>query len=72
MRALKLALQSLWRLLMPILLSIVAEADAGCHACLSRTASDDDSLITFLDQDKFRKLLAGFVDSRYDVVNFSF
>ena len=40
-------------------------------------AADDDSqtiseMITFLDQDKFRKLLAGFVESRSDVVNFSF
>ena len=39
--------------------------------------ADDDSqtipeLIIFLDQDKFRKLLAGFVESRSDVVNFSF
>ena len=77
MRALKLILQALWRLLMPSLLSIVAEADANCHACVSRIAADDDSqtipeLITFLDRDKFRKLLAGFVDSRSDVVNFSF
>ena len=29
-------------------------------------------LITFLDQDKFRKLLAGFAESRYDVINFTF
>ena len=40
-------------------------------------AADDESqtipeLITFLDQDKFRKLMAGFVESRSDVVNFSF
>ena len=60
MRAHKLTLQALWRLLMPSLLSFVAEADADCHACLSRMAADDDSqtipeLITFLDQDKFRK-----------------
>ena len=39
--------------------------------------ADDDSqtipeLITFFDQDKFRKLLAGFVESRSGVVNFSF
>ena len=77
MRAHKLTLQALWRLLIPSFLSIVAEADADCHACLSRMAADDDSqtipeLITFLDQDKFRKLLAGFVESRSDVVNFSF
>ena len=76
MRAHKLTLQSLWRLLMPSLLAFVAEADADCHACISRMAADDDSqtipeLITFLDQDKFRKLLADFVESRYDV-NFSF
>ena len=76
MRAHKLTLQALWRLLMPSLLSIVAEADADCHACLSRMAADDDSqtipLITFLDQDKLSKLLAGFVESRSDVINFSF
>ena len=77
MRAHKLILQALWRLLMPSLLSFVAEADADCHACLSRMAAGDDSqtipeLITFLDQDKSRKLLAGFVESRYDVVNVSF
>ena len=62
---------------MPSLLSFVAEADADCHACLSMMAADDDSqtipeVITFLDQDKFRKLMAGFVESRSDVVNFSF
>ena len=79
MRAHKLTLQALWCLLMPNLqvLSFVAEADVDCHACLSRLAADDDSqtvpeLITCLDQDKFRKLLAGFVESRSDVVNFSF
>ena len=77
MRAHKLTLQALWRLLMPSLLAFVAEADADCHACISRMAADDDSqtipeLITFLDQDKFRKLLADFVESRSDVVNFSF
>ena len=43
MRAHKLTLQALWRLLMPCLLSFVAEADADCHACLSRMAGDDDS-----------------------------
>ena len=73
----ELTLQALWRLRMPSLLSFVAKADADCHACLSRMAADDDSqtipeLITFLDQDKFGKLLAGFVESRSDVVNFSF
>ena len=62
---------------MPSLLSFVAEADADCHACLSRMAADVDSqtipqLVTFLDQDKFRKLMAGFVENRSDVVNFSF
>ena len=77
MRAHKLTLQVLWRLLMPSLISFVAEADADCHAYLSRMAADDDSqtipeLITVLDQDKFRKLLAGFVESRSDVVNFSY
>ena len=77
MRAHKLTLQALWRLLMPSLLSFVAEGDADCHACLSRMTADDDSqtipeLITYLDQEKFRKLLAGFVESRSDVVNFSF
>ena len=77
MSAHKLTLQALWRLLMPSLLSIVAEVDADCHARLSRMAADDDAqtipeLITFLDQDKFRKLPAGFVESRSDVVNFSF
>ena len=77
MRAHKRTLQALWRLLMPNLLSCVAEADVDCHACLSRMAADDDSqtvpeLITCLDQDKFWKLLAGFVESRSDVVNFSF
>ena len=69
--------KTLWRLLMPSLLSFVGEADADCHACLSRMAAGDDSqtipdLIIFLDQDKFTKLLAGFVESRSDVVNFSF
>ena len=43
MRAHKLTLQALWRLLMPSLLSFVAEADADCYACLSRMAADDDS-----------------------------
>ena len=43
MRARKLTLQALWRLPMPSLLSCVAEADADCHACLSRMAADDDS-----------------------------
>ena len=64
MRAHTLTLQALWRLLMPSLLSLVAEADADCHACLSRMAAYDDPqtipLIPFLDHDKFRKLLAGF------------
>ena len=77
MRAHKLTMQALWRLMMPSLLSFVAEADADCHAFLSRMAADDDShtipeLITCLDQDNFRKLPAGFVESRSDVVNFSF
>ena len=63
MRAHGLTLQALWRLLMPSLLSFVAEADADCRACLSRMAADDDSqtipeLITCLDQDNFSKLLA--------------
>ena len=54
MRAHKLTLQALWRLLMPSLLSFVAETDADCHACLSRMAADDNSqtipeLITCLD-----------------------
>ena len=43
MRAHKLTLQTRWRLLMPSLLSFVAEADADCHDCLSRMAADDDS-----------------------------
>ena len=56
---------------------ICCRAGVDCHACLSRLAADDDSrtvpeLITCLDQDKFRKFLAGFVESRSDVVNFSF
>ena len=73
----ELTLQALWRLLMPSLLSFVAKANSDCHACLSRMAADDDShtipeLITFLDKDKFGKLLTGFVESRSDVVNFSF
>ena len=77
MTAHKLTLQALWSLLMSSLLSFVAEADADCHACLSRMATDEDSetipeLINVLDQDMFRKLLAGFVESRPDVVNFSF
>ena len=77
MRGHKLTLQALWRLLVPSLLSFVAEADPDGHACLSRMAADDDSqtipeLITFLDQDKLSKLLAGFVESRSDVVDFSF
>jgi len=62
---------------MPSLLSFVAEADEDCHACISRMASDDDpqkipELITFMDQEKFRKLLDDFVESRSDDMNFSF
>ena len=77
MRAHQLTLQALWRLLMPSLLAFVAEADADCHDYLSRMAADDDSqtipeLIKIWDQDKFSKLPADFVESRYDVVNFCF
>ena len=39
MRAHKLTLQALWRLLMPSLLSFVAEVDADCHAYLSRMST---------------------------------
>lgn len=77
MRAHKLTLQALWRLLMPSLLSFVAEADEEFHTCLSRMATDDDpqtitELSTFLVQEMVRNLLHDFVESRSDDVNFSF
>ena len=56
---------------------ICCRGGRGLSCLYFKMAADDDSqtipkLITFLDQDKFRKLLAGFVESRSDVVNFSF
>lgn len=77
MRAHELTLQALWHLLMPSHLSFVAKADEDCHVCISRMATDDDpqkipELITFLDQEKFWKLLDDFAESRSDAVDFSF
>ncbi len=77
MRAHKLTLQALWRLLMPSLLCFAAEADDDLHTCLSRMANGDDpqtitELISFLDQEKVRNLLHDFVESRSDDVSFCF
>ena len=73
MRAHKLTLQALWRLLMPSLLYLLQRRMRTVmlvfQGWLLITIPE---LITFLDQDKFRKLLAGFVESRSGVVNFTF
>ena len=70
-------MQAMWRLLMPGVLSFVAKADRECHACISRLAAADDpqeipELISFLNQEKPRRILGDFVESRSHDVNFRF
>ena len=62
MRAHKLTLQVLWRLLVSTFLSFVAEADNKCHAELSTIVADDkpeqiSELVSFLMQERFCKLV---------------
>ena len=77
MRAHKLTLQVLWRLLMPTLLSFVAETDKECHDEVYSMAADDNpeqipALISCLKQGRFQKLLEDFVESKSEDVNFLF
>ena len=75
MRAHKLTLQALWRLLMPILLSFVEQVDDNCYSFLLRMAADPQNtteLISYLQQDIFKNILNDFVESRCNDVNFCF
>ena len=69
MRAHKLTLQSLWQIVVPTLLSFVAESDEECHKEISAMAADDKperipELITFLKQERFQNLLKDFIASK--------
>ena len=77
MRAHKLTLQALWRLLLPTFLLFAAESDKKCHDEVSAMAADDNpetipELITCLKQERFHKLLKDFIESKSDDVNFVF
>jgi len=77
MRAHKLTLQALWRIVAPTFLVFVAEMDKECHDQLSKMAVDANpeqipEMITFLMQEQFNKLMKDFVDSKSEDVNFIF
>ena len=77
MRAHKLTLQALWRLLLPTFLLFAAESDKECHDEVSAMAADENleripELITCLTKERFQKLLKDFIASKCDEVNFVF
>jgi hypothetical protein len=77
MRAHKLTLQALWRILLPAFLSLVEESDKDFHDEMVAMAADDEpesipELITGLKSERFHKLLKDFVESKSNDVNFVF
>lgn len=77
MRAHKLTLQALWRILLPAFLSFAEESDKDCHDEVAAMAAADEpesipQLITSLKSERFHKLLNDFVESKSDDVNFVF
>lgn len=77
MRAHKLTVQALWRLLLPTFLLFAAESNKECYDEVSAMAADDNperipELIACLRQEMFHIVLKDFVASRSDDVNFVF
>ena len=69
MRAHKLTVQALWRILMPTFLSFAAESDVECHDEVSAMVKTDSpeqiaELIALLKQDRFHMLLQEFIRSK--------
>ena len=77
MRAHRLMLQALWRIMAPTLLLFVAEVDKECHDQLSKLAANEDreripELMTLLTQEHFHKLMKDFIDTKSKDMNFTF
>ena len=77
MRAHKLTLQALWRILLPKFLLYAEESDKECHDGVAAMAADEDQeripeLITSLKEERFHRLLQDFVESKSNDVNFVF
>ena len=77
MRAHKLTLQALWRILLPKFLLYAEESDKECHDGVAAMAADEDQeripeLITRLKEERFHRLLQDFVESKSNDVNFVF
>ena len=77
MRAHKLTLQALWRLLMPSLLAFVAEVDSEVHDEISPFLNVDDperipELTSVLQEERFHAVLCDFLKGKDEDVNFTF
>ncbi|KAJ8893112.1 hypothetical protein PR048_005695 [Dryococelus australis] len=77
MRAHKHTLQALWRILVATFLSYFAEADNDYHTELFTLGDDETSeripeLVSLLMQERIQKLLADFIESKSEDVNFIF
>ena len=76
MRAHKLTLQALWRILMPSFLAFLDEKDNELHSKLVEMINDTPEriteLISCLKQDCSSKVLNQFIKSKSDDVNFTF
>lgn len=77
MRAHKLTVQALWRVLLPAFLSFAEELDKNCFDAVAAMVADEDienipELIATLKSEGFQKLLENFVESKSNDVNFIF
>ena len=77
MRAHKLTLQALWRILLPKFLLYAEESDKECHDEVAAMAADDDpesipELVASLKEVRFHKLFKDFAESKSNDVNFVF
>ena len=77
MRAHKLTLQALWRLLMPNVLSHIEDVDTDCHGFLSSLSDDDnltnvERLLKSENIDKLRTFVEDFIASKSNDANLCF
>ena len=77
MRAHKLTVQALWRILVPTFLSYVAETDKDFHTELlailsNETPEKTPEIVTFLMQERFQKYFKHLFETKSENVNFVF
>ena len=75
MRAHKITVQALWRILMPMVMSFLQENNSELHSLISSVMKDDNqiaALVSILQEEQYCKALAEFVAVESQNANFKF